>query len=55
VQIRAGQQVAFRGGVVTANPPGFAEQVGVVPSEGAEQLTSQGVHILVPANPLSVR
>jgi RNA polymerase sigma factor (sigma-70 family) len=53
-QIRAGQQVAFRGRV-TANPPDFAQQIGVVPSEGAEQLATQGVHIRVSSGALTVR
>jgi RNA polymerase sigma factor (sigma-70 family) len=54
IQIRAGQHVAFRGRV-TANPPGFTQQIGVLPNEGADQLTSQGVHIRVSVSALSVR
>ncbi|MGI8682083.1 MAG: sigma-70 family RNA polymerase sigma factor [Mycobacteriales bacterium] len=43
-QVRVGERVSFVGTVV-ANPPGFAERVGVNAAEGAAQLTRQGAHI----------
>lgn len=43
-QVRAGDQVSFRGTVV-ASPPGFAQRVGVTAAEGAAQLTRQGAYI----------
>src|SRR5918999_876539 len=45
-QVRSGQRTDFTGRLVP-NPPGFARQVGMVPSEGAARVERQGHHIEV--------
>ena len=45
-RVRSGQRVSFTGRLVP-NPPGFAEQVGMVPVEGAALAGRQGHHIEV--------
>jgi RNA polymerase sigma factor (sigma-70 family) len=45
-QVRSGQRTDFTGRLVP-NPPGFAQQVGMVPSEGAALVERQGHHIEV--------
>ena len=44
--VKAGDVVNFTG-QVTANTAGFPAEVGVEAAEGADQLTTQGVHLLV--------
>jgi RNA polymerase sigma factor (sigma-70 family) len=45
-QVRPGQRASFTGRLVP-NPPGFAQRVGMVPSEGAVLVERQGHHIEV--------
>ena len=49
--VQQGDQVEFTGTVV-AHDPGYAEQIGVDPAEGAEQLAAQGAHLEVPKSEL---
>jgi RNA polymerase sigma factor (sigma-70 family) len=45
-RVRTGLRATFTGRLVP-NPPGFAEQVGMVPAEGAALVERQGYHIEV--------
>jgi hypothetical protein len=45
-RVRPGRQASFTGRLVP-NPPGFAQRVGMVPSEGAALAQRQGHHIEV--------
>jgi hypothetical protein len=45
--VQPGDRVEFTGSVVP-HDPGYAEQIGVDPAEGAEQLTAHGAHLEVP-------
>jgi RNA polymerase sigma factor (sigma-70 family) len=45
-RVRTGQRATFTGRLVP-NPPGFAQQTGMVPSEGAALVERQGHHIEV--------
>jgi len=45
-RVRPGLRATFTGRLVP-NPPGFAEQVGMVPAEGAAMVERQGYHIEV--------
>jgi len=45
-EVHSGQRVSFTG-TVTANGPGFADQVGVTDAEGKAQLDAQGYHLFV--------
>ena len=45
-RVRPGQRASFTGRLVP-NPPGFAQRVGMVPSEGAAPAQRQGDHIEV--------
>ena len=49
--VTQGDRVEFTGSVV-AHDPRYAEQMGVDPAEGAEQLTAQGAHLEVPKSEL---
>ena len=51
--VKAGDVVTFTG-QVTANTADFPAKVGVEAAEGADQLTTQGVHILVQRNKLAL-
>jgi hypothetical protein len=44
--VRAGDRISFDAPVV-ANSSGFAREVGVSKSEGADQLNAQGEHIAI--------
>ena len=49
--VTQGDRVEFTGSVV-AHDPGYAQQIGVDPAEGAEQLTAHGAHLEVPKSEL---
>ncbi len=47
IAVRQGQQLFFTGRMVP-NPPGFAGQIGVAPTEAAVLLEREGYHVEVP-------
>lgn len=52
-KVTPGAKASFTGKIV-ANPPNYPATVGLTAAEGAAQLTSQGAHIEVPQNGLSL-